>query len=1565
MRTVDAAITSAEVGNALAYRHAATVQNELLSFGAPTALTNASLDTLVPQSFRQRSSGNSAYASYRFLTGVHYMRAVDATASSDFQLSSTSATTLTSSVAMRAGFSIESGTHYLYDAYSSGGAIRVRRSSLSGTSNPVTVSFSDYGASTFGGAITTSGPIWRRVEAVCPTDTQGVIVCVGEHDTTNSRSTLTFWWIASSSATPLQLNTILQMPMNETPSFWYTFAKHCAHVAAIALTDGILIIAPSAPAGTSYGTYGRSVAWTLRTGVESEPAPCVPTDIEQTSVFWNGSSLTSINGTIYQCGQMVRLNSDSTLSQYDGYLQTADGKAWSVGERSHFISTTQQKGSILYPVNGNTLYYVGGLYHAAASVTPVQYPSVTGQSVTITSDIKAFSINQVTNAADTLDMTVDNADGTYDTNALVKRGAVVYLTTGQDTTLSAFGEYGIDGVTKGVTTAGRQQLKIKAREIAGKRIADYKLPVDLFLDSHGALSTTLTKDAGLIIKTNEGGYTFSSGDSLKHDGLMEPFIAYADAAHGDVSLQKASVYMGVSGDNYHVSSIGFLVGADESGGGHVVMMPKANSWTTYGKTQPEVRRLNLPAVNTTDPDALDSGFSLTPRRNAMWTNAGNGSLRTASVAGGSYRTRTSNTLAANTTYDVAVRVAGRRVALYSKAQNYASASAAANAGWTLQLEWLSDYADPVKKTVRQSGGLVLATDVMSSTALWEQAGGGDLTLQLTDADNTTSFSTSVATAQKDLSLPKRITNVTTLSGLSVGQFVKLIMPSYVDGIFEIAALNPGSPNTIDMVEDIGGITGTTITIYKTTAAARSGYASSGYSKRTADSSGTYNATTLPVDPGATKKSRIMRGRGYFTNDGGDAGAIRYFTSDGVVHDLINVSPTTTVGWDNTNPIALTKAGPPRTGGGKSTYSNGSDPAVWRLIASNNFLSASSLASTYNLPSGSSPAYLKVDDEIVRYAVESFTEYGGASNSWTMIPTYYASLAAASAGTTTLRNWRSSGGAQPGDNLGPSGSGGNLVNAAGLHVEVSSRNQRPADDADAKRYYVSSATYVGSPTTASTSYITLNQAYENVVNGIDPTALTGFGDVVIVSGRAQFGDTRKEGGKTDHDADAPVVYYPCNTSTGEQAYVKVTRYESFSGRYQSSEDAIRRICALAGQRDMTFRNAFSSSYTTGTYSFTIGTSATSLPVYENLSNFVLDMNCHVPMSSTNATGEAGITSINELRVDFRGYYRLVIGTYNTAGDINAGYQGRVRVGLETTSTDITADGSGRRWIEWAPVWMGDYNISGSYTGTTPNFTKSETAARNVDVRIAVQDNLIYVEINGQHLWTFNTETYTDGSTDYDVRDAGAVQVSYTSAVASNTCTARLHEIDDSVPAIALRSGSSAMSGVEDVMRDRRIVFRPTATGGLEVGQFWVRDDAGALRHNLLRHDWTQEDTRNSGHVQVTGSDARGETIDEVMMRAEGYRFDQSDNKLARTAAQCKMEARLWQRDMEEGYQREQLSGYARIAPQPEDKVSLEYAPSTEGIPTVAATDKVIESITLSADEVKMTAQYTLRGYVGTL
>jgi hypothetical protein len=47
------------------------------------------------------------------------------------------------------------------------------------------------------------------------------------------------------------------------------------------------------------------------------------------------------------------------------------------------------------------------------------------------------------------------------------------------------------------------------------------------------------------------------------------------------------------------------------------------------------------------------------------------------------------------------------------------------------------------------------------------------------------------------------------------------------------------------------------------------------------------------------------------------------------------------------------------------------------------------------------------------------------------------------------------------------------------------------------------------------------------------------------------------------------------------------------------------------------------------------------------------------------------------------------------------------------------------------------------------------------------------------------------------------------------------------------------------------------------------------------------------------------------------------------------------------------------------VSLEYAPSTEGIPTRTAVDKVIESITLNADNVKMTANYTLRNSVSTL
>jgi hypothetical protein len=192
-----------------------------------------------------------------------------------------------------------------------------------------------------------------------------------------------------------------------------------------------------------------------------------------------------------------------------------------------------------------------------------------------------------------------------------------------------------------------------------------------------------------------------------------------------------------------------------------------------------------------------------------------------------------------------------------------------------------------------------------------------------------------------------------------------------------------------------------------------------------------------------------------------------------------------------------------------------------------------------------------------------------------------------------------------------------------------------------------------------------------------------------------------------------------------------------------------------------------------------------------------------------------------------------------------------------------------------------------------------------------------------------------------------------------------ELGDPVPAVSIQSNSSARAGIDQVTQDRHIRSRAGQTGGIEFSQFINRDDGGTLRYNLLKHDWSTEDTRNAGHVQVTGQNVAGEALDDTQLRAEGYMFDTADNRLITVATQARLEARLWQRDMKEGYQVDGLTGYARIALQPEDKISLQYAPSTEGITTLAATDKVIDTVTLTADEKSMKANYSVRRYVSTI
>jgi hypothetical protein len=83
---------------------------------------------------------------------------------------------------------------------------------------------------------------------------------------------------------------------------------------------------------------------------------------------------------------------------------------------------------------------------------------------------------------------------------------------------------------------------------------------------------------------------------------------------------------------------------------------------------------------------------------------------------------------------------------------------------------------------------------------------------------------------------------------------------------------------------------------------------------------------------------------------------------------------------------------------------------------------------------------------------------------------------------------------------------------------------------------------------------------------------------------------------------------------------------------------------------------------------------------------------------------------------------------------------------------------------------------------------------------------------------------------------------------------------------------------------------------------------------------------------------------------------------KTAAQCAMEARLILREKRELQEVRTVSGYGRIALQPEDKVALVYAPTGSGVPAHTSSDHVIQAVNLSADNKSVKATYSLRKFV---
>jgi hypothetical protein len=1528
MRNVGSTIINAERASIVAPVHAVKARNELLSFALFASPSAALLDTELPASFVMRASGALAYAAFRRTDGTSYLRVFDTSNNADYALSSASATSIAYNT-MRHGLVNEAGTIRVYSADISGAGVQVKRATLTGTSNPVTVSWSNHGPA-FGDMFVNTSTLVRRVEAVCPTDGGGVVVAVGVHDFTAALSTLQFYWLPDAS-TVIALNTLIQMPLTEAyAGNWYGNAKYCAFINAFYdTTSGRTVVIASDQ------TRGRAMMWSIQNGIESQVRPVIPLDPESANILLMPVSVSKLNGLYYLTARFSRTSSSEFVTAFDCYLTSSDGLNWSFGERNFFIAQSRFYGTLLMRSDSPTVVYCAGNNAGySAPATKVQSSASTLETV-LDDYLYEWSLDQVANGADKLTLTLLNppvagGNGALTNNANVRRGGTLYLQSGQGGTLADVGVYGIDDVSETINIDGRTTLKVTARDLGNKRMIDTNLPLEMPFETRVNTLKQLADLADLIIKTPQVDVKADGLAGWTYTGRNDPLIAYCEAGEGGDALMKATITPS-GGDAYHLSSFGFVFGASDSGAGNVLLVPKQSSWAEGGaKDRPVLRRLNLNAVDPSDPKKADTGWNLSPHINSLWQSAVVNGARTAAINGPSPRLNNAWAMSPAQTYDLAGMISGRRALLFAKMRVTSTSTWAANAGYTLIADFVFDWQAKRAQFGRDWCGLATGQDVWVDIPSFAAAAYDDIEQTLTEVGNYAALADFGTQSMQCSTSADKVTLVciSTPSNFAVGQYVRLLIPSYGDARYRITAI---SSNNVTVTPTYGaGIpNGTTAYLYNLYPADEWGYANCGKK-----SYNEYGGKKIVIDPLATKTPRAIAGRAAFVSDDSTAIAMRFVASDGVTLRLRSGSEGaggSRVGWDRqTNPIALAD---------DAFYSSGSEPSVWRAVFHHGYVFAGT-PTAKNLPA---TGMLDVEDECVRYAGFTFYRRGMQDQvTWTLIPTYYAPLAAASGPTSVIRNWLANGmSIVTGDDF------GDIPNAAGLLVEISSRNGGVIRGD--KQYYVASATKIASPTINSTSYISLDKAYENNVQDTDPVTFAGNGDIAIVSGRGQFGTK-----KTTHDADAPVRYSP-RDAAGNLPSIKVASWDCFSGSYQSIEDVIRRMAALAGLRSPAFRNRFTTPASPVTT--TLSTTPTALPIDGNLANFTLDARVHVPGNSTNA---GGIINANALRISFRNYYQLWIGQYATAADYAAGRPGVIRVGLATTSTDISAAADGVRWLEWAAVPVTDWNVAGTVSGSNPNYTISEDVARLVDLRVAVRDNLITVEINGRPIWTFNLDRLTTGTVSFRKDTPSTISMDYALSVPAYIATIRVLDLGEELESYVAQRGSSVSSAISTVSQSRRLRTRTTPTGVVEFSRFIVRDDAGALNENLWQDQWTMTDLNQRGHYLVAG-ESTGEYADATIIAAEGYSFAASMNDDVLTAEDAANEAKLLMREAAEFNEVRGIDGVGLLEAQPEDKIALVYAGPGD-TPQHPSSDHVVTQVQLRANGAECIGSYTLRRYV---
>ncbi|MFZ4773928.1 MAG: hypothetical protein ACOYM3_01105 [Terrimicrobiaceae bacterium] len=1500
MRTVDAAITAAELQPARKDRYSLIVEDNLLRFAAWTTQTNALLDTAIPQTYNLDAYAGTCVA-WRTTDGKGWFWYLSPGTAASWALSTgcqiDGAGAATQFHCMRYGL-YYALNYKIVAPLHNGSGIQLYQGAVKDEVEPATT----FGP-LFGPAFVETSAKVTRVEAVCIPVTGTMVVAVGTHDFTNGFSTIQFWVVTAGATT--KLDTIIQMPLTEAyGGHWYSNAKYAALISAVYnSTTGAVWVFANAHSG------GKAVYFSIINGIESQILPVVPLDPVYGSVTFRAATVCAIGGLYYLTGRISYAWADGTATAFDCYLTSSDCSLWSIGERNYYLHNSDSMGSLVVVAGSPAyIYYGGNLIVSRALATPIQGYNTSTKQLDVTAKTQQWGLSQGTNAPDKLSVTLINHDGSL-TSSLVKRGALLRLKAGQDATLSDIGVYDLDTPETGVTPTGHTPMRIGARDAGSKAITRHNLPIDLDFWGQDVITSQLENTDGLVIKTNEKDVltadplappsdalaseydvvlrpaTFDPTTTGLHSkALNNPFVAYADSVDSKDALIKATVTMPDTGDLYALPAFGFVFGGNDTQF-NLVAIPKNASWKA--KAKPRVLKS---ALTVFDPVANTGGFNLESRYTGLWDSDGGAPIITTDIeAGGSthYTTNTAFTHGAGETRDYALLLSGRRMMLYHKLHGYAAATLASRAGYTLILDYLCDDNALMYPAGKTRPGFVVSTDTWADKAAFAHAAYQDVEVGLTAAIDYASaayYATSAVPAGGTGYTKTNTANYTLYNGGSVAavdlrNYLYVGQNIRVNGVFRTISsfvTNAGSYNTIVTNSDAGSITNAVIYI-------RSGdYWAQASSAATLTSIG---ADSLWLDPKPVRAITTMTGYAAFM--GNDPAALvytpRWVDSDGVTHLLLDGA------WDGTNP--------------KTT------PSAWKMVLHHNVIGKWRASVDKGLATS---GRMLVGNEIVRYLETSITLWrenlanpGYANTQWlTYIPTYYAMPKTQTTPSTTIENFTVGGT----DDL------SGIPDAAGLLCEITGRSGGGTTNTLPIVYVVSAGATGGRG---------------HVVIDTLPAGPILSSDFVIVSGRGQLGTA-----KTTHPSDAAVCYYPApiTATSAIDSLVTVSRFDVYSGRRASVEDAIAYLCAMAGMRAPSFRNYMTGSYATAAYPLTLTTTPQALPVAANVADFVLDCYVHI--------GTGG-----KLQIDFRSadgvnaYYRLVLKETAT---------GKVTIGLQAIGSAITAGGLDTlKWLEYAEVPLSASVINA-------------TNADNAHVKLSAQNNLVNVEINGAPAWTFNLDhyTHTDG-TSYKINGAFGILVSYSAAYAGNACAFRVIELWNEVKSITAQMGANTSSLLSTLMKKYYIRSRVTQSGGIEFTQFTTRDAAGTLQQQLKAHNKNADDARVTGHLQVTGKQP-GAYMDTAYIAQDGYSFGMASNNDLQTVQEAKTDAALRVAEAEQFALQETVQATARIADQPEDTKVITYAPGGDA-PAQAAVTSIITSIDWSTSPGGLLmANYKLRG-----